>query len=139
MSGQNIRIRKNGLTELRFCHQGKRYSVYGRTLEECQQKKALKMTELQSSAAALQNENTIYFACLQFCDAAMKCGTVHEEGYKSLVKTARFIGRSVIANTDIKNLDDQLIEVFRSSVNQYAENTVKKAIYMLINIKKEAF
>ena len=140
MSGQNMRIRKNGLYELRFFVNNKRVSVYGRTPEECQRKKTLKMAESQPSAATvLQNENTIYFACLQFCDVAMKSGTVHEEGYKSLVKTARFIGRSIIGSADIENLDDHLIEVFRSSVTNYAENTVKKAIYMLINIKKEAF
>ena len=139
MPGQNIRIRRNGLYELRFFVNKKRVSVYGRTPEECQQKKALKVAELQSAAEVPEYNNSIYQVCLRFCDASLQGGTVHEEGYKSLVKTARFIGRSVIANNGIETLDDYLIEVFRSSVNKYSENTIKKAINMLKKIKKEAF
>ena len=137
MTQQGIRTRKNGTYELRFRINGKTVSVYGKTQEDCLRKKDQLKLKQHLSQAPSGNNNTIYNACLRLCDNRLKTGTVHEEGYRSLVKTARFIGRSVIGGLDVEHLNDDMIRLFCASVAEYAESTVNKAVNMLNNLRKD--
>lgn len=138
MPGQSLRIRKNGTVELRFRFNNRTVSVYGKTQEECQQKKAVKIASLLQ-AEPQNDKNSIRNVCLRYCERALSTGNVHEEGYRSLQKTARFIGRSVIGNVKVEDLNEELFQLFKESTSAYAETTVKKALYMLKNIQKELF
>ena len=137
MTQQGIRTRKNGTYELRFRINGKTVSVYGKTQEDCLRKKDQLKLKQHLSQAPSGNNNTIYNACLRLCENRLKAGTVHEEGYRSLVKTARFIGRSVIGGADVEHLNDDMIRLFCASVAEYAEITVKKAVNMLNHLRKD--
>ena len=135
MSGQALRTRKNGTLELRFRFNGKTVSVYGKTQEECMNNKRMKLLELYGSAAQPANEETVFCSCLRYCEKALNSGTVHKERYKSLLRTARFIGRSRFGPIPIDELDDGMIGLFRTESSGYSDHTVQKAIYMLIKIR----
>ncbi len=136
MSKDSFRKRKNGLIELRFRYNSKTYSVYGRTEEECLAKKEQKRSDLQKMDSHIKENSTVYSACLRFCDNAVCDGTVHEEGYRSLIRTARFIGRKNIGSLHVEELNDAEIERFRAEIANYSIYTIKKAVNMLKNIKK---
>ena len=138
MAEQGLYKRQNGTFELRFRLDGKTVSVYGKTPEECREKRDLKLTEYCYAQTQSENKNTVLGACLQFCEDVLRSGSVHEEGYRTLMKTARFIGRSVIGGIGADQLNDDMIGLFKASVAAYADNTVKRAVYMLQRIKKEA-
>ena len=132
MSADSFRTRKNGLMELRFRFGNKRVSVYGKTMEDCLARKTEKIIELSQSGSQI----TVFDSCLLYCEKLFREKKVNEEGYKSLMKTARFIGRSEIGQVSVSDLNDRRIEQFRADVSNYAGYTVRKAIYMLNNIMK---
>ena len=136
MADQSLRTRKNGTLELRFRFNNRTVSVYGKTQEECMYKKRLKLLDLYGSEAVPGCGKSVAEYCLCFCEQALENGSIHEEGYKSLLRTARFIGRSRIGVIPIDELDDGMIDLFKLEAAFYSEHTIKKALHMLMNIRK---
>ena len=151
MSVGTFRERKNGLIELRFYFGDQRISVYGESKEECVKRKEMKIAELTEdrfrreygkirgpafAETVLREhpENTVFLCALRYCEELRKRRRIHESGYESMVKTARFIGRSSIGFEPIENLDDEMIERFRASSSGYSVYVVRRAVYLLNNI-----
>ena len=153
MSVGTFRERKNGLLEFRFYFGDKRVSVYGKSREECMKRKEMKIAELNEerfrqefgayrgptfAESVLRDhpENTVFLCALRYCEKLRKCKRVHENGYGSMVRSARFIGRSCIGFEPIEDLDDEMIERFKASVAVYSVYMVRRAVYLLQNIKE---
>lgn len=137
MPVQGLRRRKNGLFELRFQLNNKTVSVYGKTPEECIQKRAVRILNSQRGGDVQSvSYKTVFSECMRYCEEVFRQGNVHEEGFSSLKKTARFIGRSPIGNVDVDALNDEMICCFKTSVEGYAQTTINKAVYLLKRIMK---
>ncbi len=137
MSDQSLRARKNGLLELRFQFHNKTVSVYGRTPEECLKKRDKKIEEMNQIAVQTKNTESVYQTCLRLCSNALQYGNIHKEGHKSMMRTARFIGRGSIGSLPTEDLDAGKIEQFTAESAGYSEYTIKKAIHMLNKIREE--
>ena len=153
MSDGTFRERKNGLIEFRFYYGDKRFSVYGRTREECMENKEMKIAKLTEerfrqeygkirgpafAETVLRDhpENTVFLCALRYCEEKRKRKQLHKNGYASMVKSARFIGKSCIGNEQIEDLNEEMIERFRASVSGYSVYMVRRAVYLLQNIMK---
>ena len=154
MSVGTFRERKNGLIELRFYYGDKRFSVYGQSKEECMENRYLKIAKLTEdrfrqeygkirgpafAETVLRDhpENTVFLCALRYCEEKRKRKQLHKNGYESMVKSARFIGKSCIGNEQIEDLNEEMIERFRASVSGYSVYMVRRAVYLLQNIMKE--
>ena len=152
MSGGSFRVRKNGLIELRFRYNNESISVYGRTKQECIEREIKKIWELSGNRPLWEvgnrtvlsvvlflqehREKTVYVYCLRYCENARQKNRARETGYVSLVKVARFIGRSCIGNEPVRCLNEKMIERFIASASDYSEYVVRRAVCLLKKIMK---
>lgn len=103
----NIYRRDDGTYQLRFTVDGKRYAVYGRTVDECRQKESQKRQEIEEGAYQRQKDITLGEYCRRWLSG--KRGTVKDSTILAYVTQINGMLSLPIADVRLKDLRPQHI------------------------------
>lgn len=132
----NVYRKKNGTYQLRFTIDGKRYAVYGKTVEECRQKEAEKREKLRSGLITDNSTFDQYAAkWLQFHAITIKESTAYMYE-KSLKNVSPFIGSKKLCDItpqDIREMQVGLAEKLKPSTVNKAVGTAAVVFASAVN------
>lgn len=129
------RWRNDGSIELRFSYEGERYSVYGKTVRECDAKKFEAQKRLSEGLPAL-NSNVTFSAYaaewLSTLDKSTKPATVYSYK-KKIAQINKHLGGMKICDIDRRN-----VKLFRKSIEDMKPSTANYLLSLLRRILQSA-
>ena len=133
----NIYRRDDGTYQLRFTVDGKRYAVYGKTVDECRQKETQKRQEIEQGAYQRQTDRTLR----EYADRWLsgKDGTIKDATYRSYSAQRTRIGRHRIADVRLRDLRPQHVrDLIRDMSAELSPGTVNLTLVSLRAVLKSA-
>ena len=131
------RVREDGTLEKRFTHDGKRYSVYGQTVKECENKMLEKIKQIEAGAYRANSAVTLdeYFAeWIEQKTNKVRAATIYqnENWYKNRIQP--YLGSEKVKKIERRQIMAMQAQLFK----KYKSATVNGTLRLLYGILQTA-
>lgn len=130
----NVYRRPDGTYQLRFTVDGRRYAIYGKTVDECRQKEAQKRQEIEEGAYQRQKDVTFKVYAERWLQG--RRGTIKDSTYNIYRSWARTIAADPIGDVRMRDLRTQHL---RDMISRLQDTMQPSTINLGITVIKTMF